>query len=543
MKIGEYLVKEGLIANEQLDEALELQKINDCRLGEVLVDKGVIDDLTLTEMLARLYQLPFMRLKDQHIDQNVLNIISPELMQTYKVLPVKLEGNNLTLATNNPLDVGALQDIQYKCGYTIYPVMASLRDINGTIKEHFDTLLDVNAVNQTKVVQSAETAVTNLVDTIIRKAIKENASDIHLEPQRDNMRVRFRIDGVLYERSPIDKMLERNVLSRIKIISGMDVAESRRPQDGRTSFSNGYEEYDLRIATLPTQIGENMVLRILTKTFVNRDFSTLGMEERDSKVLENLMHRPYGLILVTGPTGAGKTTSLYSMLNKLNQTSKNIISVEEPIEYEIKGINQTSVNNMLGYTFSTSIRHILRHDPDIIMIGEIRDVETAETAIRAALTGHLVLATMHTNTASGAITRLLEMDIEPFLVSSAVCGVMAQRLTRKLCLHCKKSFVPDEAMMESIKKEMGTIEFKELCKATGCEACSYTGFSGREAIYEIVSVNDEIRALILKNATEKELLDAATRNGMKTLKMAGMSKVVEKKTSLEEILHITSIDT
>ena len=542
-KLGEILCNEGLIQQQQLEEILHLQQSDNRRLGELLLDRGLIDESRLTESLSRLHRIPYIQLDKESLDPEVIRLVPFELLQAHRVVPVSVEDQRLMVATNNPLDVSALQEIQVKSGYSVYPVMASAHDIEKTLQEYFDAVQtgkSLKAGNSAVIVDDA--SVINYVDAIIRRAVKEHASDIHFEPQRDAMRVRFRIDGHLYEKETISKELQRNCISRIKIISGLDVAETRRPQDGRCHFKIGNEEYDLRISTLPNINGENMVVRILSTTFANTSFGELGLTAEQVRDVEQLIQRPYGLILLTGPTGAGKTTTLYSMLNQLNEIDRSIVTVEDPVEYELPGINQTATNPHIGYNFAKAIRHILRHDPDIIMIGEIRDKETAEIAIRAALTGHLVLSTMHTNSAVGAITRLLEMDIEPFLISSALAGVLSQRLVRKLCPHCKKTEPGCEEARAKVTHFLPSTKDVTLAKPYGCEACAGTGYHGRIGVFEVLKMDQDLRYLIIKTAGESEIADMAQEKRMKPLAVSGMEKVVEQTTEFHETIRKVLLD-
>jgi type IV pilus assembly protein PilB len=539
LKLGEVLLHEGLIKHHQLVEALSVQEQDSRKLGELLLEKGWVDDEKLTKVLARIFQIPYIRIGDVKIAPAALDLVPYDLIEKYRILPLSVEEHSLTIATNDPLNMAALQEIQYRSGYVINPVMASRADIDEHIQDLAGHFHRTEAVKSKAEHKDQGSSVAQLVESILSNAVKEKASDIHLEPQENCLRVRFRIDGVLYEKAPVPKEVERNVISRIKILSGMDVAETRRPQDGRMSFSRGVVEYDIRISSLPDLLGENLSLRVLTKNFIATSFSDLGMEPRDAEVMLNLINRPYGLILVSGPTGAGKTTTLYSALNTLNDPSRNIISVEDPIEYGLKGINQPAVSHFTGYTFATAIRQILRHDPDVIMVGEIRDVETAEMAIRSALTGHLVFSTIHTNSAAGAVTRLLDMNIEPFLISSAVIGVIAQRLLRKLCPSCKKEYQPDAEMIARLKKMGGKADQISFSRAKGCDQCLGTGYQGRFGIFEVLKVDDVMRAMILKSATEKEIADQAKKNGMADLQMAGLQAALKKMTSIEEALRIT----
>ncbi|MBZ0166589.1 MAG: Flp pilus assembly complex ATPase component TadA, partial [Candidatus Omnitrophica bacterium] len=358
-KLGQILCEEGIIQENQLTEILELQKSDSRRLGELLMDRGLIDPKRLTESLSRLHQFPFVQLNQQPLDPQVVRLVPFELLQAHRVVPISVEDQKLLVATNNPLDVNALQEIQLKSGYSVYPVMASMQDIERTLQEYFDAVQTGKSMKTAQGTTASldDSSVINYVDSIIRRAVKERASDIHFEPQRGVMRVRFRIDGHLYEKESISQELQRNCISRIKIISGLDVAENRRPQDGRCHFNVGKEEYDLRISTLPNINGENMVVRILSTTFANRSFTSLGMSPKQADDISELLDRPYGLILLTGPTGAGKTTTLYSMLNQLNQIDRSIVTVEDPVEYELPGINQTATNPHIGYTFAKAIRH------------------------------------------------------------------------------------------------------------------------------------------------------------------------------------------
>ncbi len=543
LKLGEILLEEGLISHDQLMECLQIQKKDGRLLGEILIAKGLVSDKEISQILARTYQLPYVDLSTTTIDEKVFGIVSHELISKHKVIPIELKGSLLTVATNNPLDVTAFQEIQYMSGLQVKPVIASLPDIIEHLSKYSDSMQAMHAINRGQDTRGESSApVVKLVESIIMKAIQERASDIHIEPQKDSLRVRYRVDGELYEKTPIDKDIERKVISRIKILAGMDVADNRKPQDGRMSVSDRDLHYDIRVSTLPNIYGENMVMRILDKSFTDFSFSSLGMDEHEIKTIKALSLRPYGMILVTGPTGAGKSTTLYSILSSLNEKSTNIITVEDPVEYKLSGVNQTAINNQAGYTFATAIRHILRHDPDIIMVGEIRDIETAEISIRAALTGHLVLSTLHTNTAPGAIMRLLDMSIEPFLIQSAVIGVIAQRLIRRLCPHCKVEYKPSAEVIESIRPYATLPNDLTLAKAQGCEKCFKTGYTGRVAVYESLLVNEAIRNMILKSPSEQELTRLAISRGMKTLRNAGIEKAIRKVTSLEEVMQTTFVE-
>ncbi len=542
LKIGEMLIAQGFITQQQFNAALQIQETDNRKLGEILVAEGFISDQQLSKVLASIYQLPFVNLADIQIAEGVFGVVAVDILEKYKVFPIEQKGITLTVATNNPLDVAALQEIQYMSGFQVKPVLAGLNDIEFHLKKHSEAIHAVRTIKMSKDSGADAAPIIKMVESLVGLAIKERVSDIHLEPMSDHMRVRFRIDGVLYEKTPIPKDMERKVLSRVKILSGLDVADSRRPQDGRMTLPAQYSDYDVRVSTLPDIMGENMVLRLLDKSFTKFSFDSLGMDEAEIDLIKKLVTRPYGMILVTGPTGAGKTTTLYSMLNSLNVSTRNIITVEDPVEYKLAGVNQTAINTRAGYSFATAIRHILRHDPNVIMVGEIRDVETAEIAIRAALTGHLVLSTLHTNTAAGAIMRLLDMNIEPFLIQSAMIAVIAQRLVRRLCPHCKKEYVPSDEVKEGIARYCEVPQGITLASPVGCEQCFRTGFAGRVAVYELLSVNEGIRNLILKSPSEQDITQLAVAKGMKTLRQAGLEKVLKKMTSLEEVMGTTFME-
>jgi len=540
--LGEVLIAEGLINRQQLGSALQIQNNDNRRLGDILVSEGFVSDVQLSQILARIHKLPFVNLADIQIKEEVFAVVAMDLLEQHKVLPIEIKGITLIVATNNPLDVSGLQEIQYMSGLQVKPVIAGREDIETHLKKYSEAIHTVRTIKLVKDSGADSAPIIKMVEALIGMAIKERVSDIHLEPMAQHMRVRFRIDGVLYEKAPVPKDMERKVLSRIKILSGMDVADSRRPQDGRMTLPEQYKNFDVRVSTLPDIMGENMVLRLLDKSFTKFSFDSLGMDEVEIDMIKKLVTRPYGIMLVTGPTGAGKTTTLYSVLNSLNHPTRNIITVEDPVEYKIPGINQTLINTKSGYTFATAIRHILRHDPNVIMIGEIRDVETAEIAIRAALTGHLVLSTLHTNTAAGAIMRLLDMNIEPFLIQSSMIAVIAQRLVRRLCPKCKKEYIPSDEVRESIARYCEVPKDITLASPVGCEQCFQTGFAGRVAVYELLNVNEGIRNLILKAPSEHDITQLAVSKGMKTLRKAGLDKALKKVTSLEEVMGISFME-
>jgi len=558
-KIGEHLIAAGAIDENKLNQALELQKEKQNqgkRLGQILLEKGWITDHQLTATLAKIYQLPIVKLENMEFDKSVLKALPYTLIKEIHVVPISLEGNLLKIAISDPLDLTSLQKLRNSSSYEIQLAIASLTEIKSAIDRTFSpfnsTQQELTKVNKkeprdTLTFDKAEAfagdaPVVRLVKSVIEEAIKERASDIHLEPRQDDVRVRFRIDSILYEKVVVPKHMQSEIISRIKIISGMDISETRKPQDGGMyAKGDNNKEYDIRVSTLPDIYGEKVVLRLLDKTSVIYPLDVIGMPPEEIAIIRSLIFSSYGIILLTGPTGSGKTTTLYSMLNMLNDSTRNIVTVEDPVEYEINGINQTRINVKAGYTFATAIRHILRQDPDIIMIGEIRDQETAEIAIQAALTGHLVLSTLHTNSAAGAITRLINMNIEPFLLSSAIIGIIAQRLMRKVCPHCKKEYTPTPETLASLNDPTIMTPGITLVKGEGCNKCHNLGYHGRTGIFEILTMNEEISNLTLKRASEREINAAALKTGMCTLRQSALKKALAKLTTADEVMRVSAM--
>ncbi len=557
--VGKYLVERGIITEKQLSAALEKQKNINQRLGSILLEEGLVTERHIIEALSHQFNLECIDLEKHTVDKSLVSIFFPEKMREWKIVPVKLEGNMLTVAITDPLDINMLQRLKYLSGYKIIPVLATSEEIESCINKYFgplqhmedamhDVVTEKTAGSQDKEMslqdlQAAvkEAPVVKLVNSIIGEAIKAEASDVHFEPQREKVRVRYRIDGLLYEKFTVPKGLQPPVISRIKIMAGIDIAERRRPQDGRIGLIFGEREYDIRVSTLPDIYGEKVVLRILDKKSIRIDLNALGLDEEERDVVEKLISYPYGIILVTGPTGSGKTTTLYSVLNQLNDTTRNIVTVEDPIEYELEGINQTAVNVRADYTFASGMRHILRQDPDVVMIGEIRDVETAEISIQAALTGHLVFSTLHTNNASSAVIRLLNMNIEPFLISSSVIAVIAQRLVRKVCPHCREEMELSDGIKKDIAGILPDAGEMKFVKGKGCDQCNEIGYHGRTGIYEIMPVTQEIKDLVLRRATEKEISDVAIKQGMRTLQMSGLKKAMNRVTTVEEVMRVAFV--
>lgn len=559
LRLGEILLRQGIIAEDQLYEALEIQKTRKKFLGEILVEKGFISEEVLAQTLAAEYLLAFVDLTKEKIDEKVMRLFSPTILKKYRVFPLRVEKNHLIVATSDPLDILSIQEIGHLAGYVVRPVVATLKQIEQAINKYSGPMqaateaikegiekkrVQESPAAEEKLLKELEVAVheapiVKLVSSIVNEAIEQGASDIHLEPQANGLFVRFRIDGVLYEKMNVPLDFQPAVISRAKIISGMDIAERRVPQDGRISVESRGRKFDVRVSTLPGIYGEKVVLRILDKESILISMDSLGLDENELNLVNRLIGMPYGIILITGPTGSGKTTTLYSILNSLNDATRNIITVEDPVEYELPRIHQTAINVRAGYTFATAIRHILRQDPDIIMLGEIRDLETAEVAIQAAITGHLVLSTLHTNNAPGAITRLVDMNVEPFLISSAVIGIIAQRLVRKLCPYCKKEYVAPEELKRTIADLLppDTGELV-LAKPQSCEKCKNLGYTKRTGIFEILTMSDELRDLTLKKADEVALSKLAISQGMRTVRASGVKKALEKITSLEEVMRV-----
>ena len=565
-RLGDLLVNEGLITQENLQRALVEQKGSNEKLGSILVRLGLIQEDQLIGFLSRQYGIPSITLTQLDIDPDVVKLVPAQIAKKYEVLPVKRTGNALTLAMADPTNVFALDDVAFMTNLQVLPVVAS----QGAIRQAIERLYEPQAsafsdvitalegeVPDVELVEggedvapskvdifelkdaSEEAPVVKLVNLILTDAIRRGASDIHLEPYEKVFRVRYRIDGVLQEMMAPPKRLEAALLSRVKIMSNLDIAERRLPQDGRIKIRYSSREIDLRVSTLPTIFGEKIVMRILDKEVLTLDLAKLGFDDWSMENFKKVIHQPYGMVLITGPTGSGKTTTLYSAVHTINSPDINIMTAEDPVEYNLKGINQVQVNEEIGRTFAAVLRSFLRQDPDVILVGETRDLETAQIAIRAALTGHLVFSTLHTNDAPGTIARLQDMGIPPFLVASSILLVLAQRLARRVCKECREPYEVDEESLTPyghVPQGLGKVT---LYKGKGCQACNFTGMKGRTAIYEVMPISSEMRELILRGANSTELRDLATQQGMKTLRQAGLLKVLEGAATAEEILRVT----
>jgi len=562
-KIGQLLLNNSLITEEQLYQALDVQKKDGGRIGSTLIKLGFITDEGLVQFLSKQYGVPVVNLSADEIDPSIIKFVPYDVVSKYRIFPVSKNGASLTLAMADPSNVFAIDDIKFMTGYNVKPVVASenfigemiarfyeqqseaLQNVMDSISDFSDEGLDLVHETEEDIDVSAlksaveEAPVVKLVNVILSEAITRGASDIHLEPYEKDLRVRYRIDGVLYDVMQPPVKLKAALSSRIKIMSELDISERRLPQDGRIKLKIKNKSVDLRVSTLPTLFGEKIVMRILDKSNLSLELTKLGFEEEALADFHDSIVSPYGMVLVTGPTGSGKTTTLYSALSTVNKIDVNIMTAEDPVEYNLKGINQVHMKEDIGLTFAAALRSFLRQDPDIIMVGEIRDLETAEIAVKAALTGHLVLSTIHTNDAPSTVSRLLNMGIEPFLVSASVLLILAQRLCRRVCQKCKvEEDIPESALLDIgfSKDEINTFK---CYKGTGCQACSGTGYKGRLALYEVMPVKEEIKEMILRGASTSEIKKTAVSLGMKTLRMSGLTKIKEGLTSVEEILRVT----
>jgi type IV pilus assembly protein PilB len=563
-RLGDILVKNNIITSEQLTAALQEQKMSggQSKLGSILVKQGLVKEPDLVSFLSRQYGVPTISLAEYEIDPAVIKIIPAEVVQKYNLVPVNRAGSTLIVAVSDPSNLFAIEDIKFMTSYNVEMVVTAESDIKGAIDKYYDqsaSLADVmdnldmedlelvdtdDEVDLSSLEKATEDApVVKLVNLILMDAIKKKASDIHVEPYEKTFRVRYRIDGVLYEVMKPPMKLKNAITSRIKIMAELDIAERRLPQDGRIKIKlGGGKDMDYRVSCLPTLFGEKIVMRLLDKSNLQTDLTKLGYEPEALAYFQKEIHKPFGMVLVTGPTGSGKTVSLYSALSELNKVTENISTAEDPVEFNFAGINQVQMHEDIGLNFAAALRSFLRQDPDIIMIGEIRDFETAEIAVKAALTGHLVLSTLHTNDAPATINRLLNMGIEPFLVASAVNLITAQRLARRVCGECKeKEDIPVQALIDAGVPADEAPEY--VChKGRGCPVCNNTGYKGRVGFYQVMPMLEPIRELILNGANTAEIKRESMRLGIKTMRQSGLTKVKEGVTSLEEVLRVTVSD-
>jgi type IV pilus assembly protein PilB len=562
-RIGELLVKENLLTKEQLRDARTSAKGSGNRLGAEITKMGLLDESELADFVAKQYGVPSINLDEFEIDRAVIELVPEEVAIKHNVIPVNRAGSTLILATSDPSNIFALDDIKFLTGYNIQAVVASEEAIRRAVDRYYDKTSsledvmgdfddsDIDLIHDSEEVDAAELAkasedapVVKLVNLILTDAVKKTASDIHVEPYEKSFRVRYRIDGVLYEVMKPPMKLKNAITSRMKIMSELDIAERRLPQDGRIKLKLGRgKEMDFRVSVLPTLFGEKIVLRLLDKGNLQLDMTKLGFEQSQLDVFKRTIHLPYGMVLVTGPTGSGKTTTLYSALAELNKTTENLSTAEDPVEFNLAGINQVQMHDEIGLNFAACLRSFLRQDPDIIMVGEIRDFETAEIAIKAALTGHMVLSTLHTNDAPSTVNRLLNMGIEPFLVSSSVNCIVAQRLARRVCADCKEN--DEEVNAEALEEAgMPAEQARSVVpvKGRGCRTCSETGFKGRIALYEVMELREELKEFVLNGASALELKREAVRLGMQTLRKSALQKLAEGTTTLSEVFRVSAAD-
>ncbi|MFO7982948.1 MAG: type IV-A pilus assembly ATPase PilB [Desulfuromonadales bacterium] len=561
-RLGELLVRNNLITEDQLKKALEEQKSSGNRLGSSLVKLEFLSEEELSAFLSRQYGVPSINLGEFEIDPNVIKIVPAEVAQKYQIIPINRAGSTLIVAMSDPSNIFAIDDIKFMTGYNVEVVVSSEVAIRAAIDQYYDqsaSLADVmedlddidleltsdeEDVNVTELEKATEDApVVKLCNLILTDAIKKKASDIHIEPYEKSFRVRYRIDGMLYEVMKPPIKLKSAIISRVKIMAEMDISERRLPQDGRIKIKlPGGKDMDYRVNSLPTLFGEKIVLRLLDKSSLQLDMTKLGYEEKPLEWFKKEIHKPFGMVLVTGPTGSGKTVSLYSALAELNKVTENISTAEDPVEFNFAGINQVQMHEEIGLNFASALRSFLRQDPDIIMIGEIRDFETAEIGVKAALTGHLVLSTLHTNDAPSTINRMLNMGIEPFLVSSAVNLITAQRLGRRLCSECKvPEDIPKQALIDAGVPE-SDLDGTQPMKGEGCPTCNDTGYKGRVGIYQVMPMFEEIREMVLGGANTAEIKHESMRLGVKTMRESALTKMQEGVTSFEEVLRSTISD-
>lgn len=553
MRLGDLLVKQNLLTNAQVEQALRKQKGSGKKIGEVLIEEGFITEDAIIQALKMQLGLEVVEVASMSIPKKIRDLVNSELLKKYLVFPFAFDAKNpniLYVAMADPMDLDAIDDIAIVTDKQVRPYIASTQDIITAIDRWYganETMDQARRFKQEREalkradeeeegVDVSDAPIVKLVRTLIEQAIRQRASDIHIEALEFHVRVRYRIDGVLSEKMIYDNELLPAISTRIKILGGMDISEKRKPQDGRMSMTVDRKEYDLRISSIPTVYGEKIVLRISSKISMSKRKEELGFSKEELKQFEQMLRNPYGILLVTGPTGSGKSTTLYTALSELNDDSVNIVTVEDPVESQMEGINQIQVNIKAGITFASALRSILRQDPDIIMIGEIRDKETANIAVQASITGHLVVSTLHTNNAVGTLNRLADMGIERYLIADAMIGVIAQRLVRTLCPHCKKkrSATIEEKQQLQIEEEKQI----EIYEADGCTQCNYSGYFGRTALFEIMRVNDTMRRLIVNMATSEQLLQCAREHGMVTIRENGRRLILEGVTSLEEVMRV-----
>jgi type IV pilus assembly protein PilB len=544
-RIGDLLVESGVISETQLQQALAQQRESKTRLGDVLITNGYITQQQFIEALEFQLGIPHVQIYRQKIDPKIIQLIPQKLADQHCVMPIRMDGNKLMLAMADPLDYFAIDEVRIATGLRIEPVIASKDELVRAITRYYglqDTIeqisqnLQLKDMDEDHAIQDEDSPVVKTVNQIIVQAVQLGASDIHLDPQDGSFRIRYRVDGVMRTERTLPTNMHAIIAARIKIMANLNVAERRLPQDGRVELEIDFRKVDVRISTLPTIHGEKIVIRVLDLGSSLADITKLAFSPRNEQIFRKSIEMAYGVVLITGPTGSGKSTTLYSSLAHLNKDDVNIITVEDPVEYQLEGVNQVHVNPQTGLTFARGLRAILRQDPNIIMVGEIRDTETAEISIRAAMTGHLVLSTLHTNNAVNSITRLIDMGVEPFLVSSSVHCIVAQRLVRRICPHCSQSYTPIDKELEMLA-EYG-IRTDRLHKGAGCAECGRTGYKGRLAIHEVLVIDNELRALIIDKRSDNEYYEHALKQGMVPIMLDGLQKAVDGQTTITEVFRV-----
>jgi type II secretion system protein E len=558
--LRQLLQQTGLLTDTQISEALSNQPTAAQPLVATLVKSGVVSEEKLLQELAKALRLPFTRITEKEIDAVARQKVPTKVVFQHNVMPMRADNGTLLVATSDPFNLTMLESVRLVTKSRVQVALSTEADIAKALKRYYgvgaetlDELLQKNVLDIDEIAEvikddlesgDQEASVVKFVNQIIGEAYKERATDIHMEPMESDLRIRYRVDGELHQ-TPVPPHLKRfqaAIISRIKVMANMDIAERRLPQDGRINVRSSGAEIDVRVSTIPTAYGESVSLRLLTRSSIFLGLESLGLNKTDETNIRKLISLPHGIILVTGPTGSGKSTSLYAFLSTINSIDQRIITIEEPVEYELPGVNQISVKSEIGLTFASGLRHILRQDPDVIMVGEVRDLETAEIAIRAALTGHLVFSTLHTNDAPGAITRLIDMGIEPFLVSSSVEALIAQRLIRTNCKACKEEYKPGEEFLREVGFREAEIGRTKFYRGRGCEECRFTGFKGRSAIYELLVLSEALRPLIIERASSSAIKQAAVARGMRTLRDDGWEKVRLGLTTVEEVARVTQED-
>ncbi len=558
-RLGDLLVREGLITRDQLQAALTEQRNTGMRLGYTLVKLGIVEETEITKMLARQYRMPAVDLARFEVDPRIVKLVPAEVAVRHTVLPLKREGRTLTVAMSDPTNMTVVDDLKFITRYDIFPVIAGEYTLRTAIERYYEQtdaqlqtiLKDITDEEDLEVIEEEEdedapaqiaddAPVVKLINGILTDAVKRGASDIHIEPFEKELRVRYRIDGALQEVMKPPLKLRAALTSRVKIMSNLNIAERRVPQDGRIKLKMGKRVIDFRVSTLPVIFGEKIVLRILDKGNLTLDLTKFGFEPKAEHDLMRAILNPYGMVLVTGPTGSGKTTTLYSALQRINTIEVNIMTAEDPVEYNLHGINQVLVRTEIGMTFAAALRAFLRQDPNIVMVGEIRDIETGSIAIKAALTGHLVLSTLHTNDAPSTVTRMIDMGIEPFNVASAVNLIVAQRLVRRICTECKLEYKYNAEELHALGISEAEAKGITFYKGEGCDVCGETGYKGRQGLYEVMAMSPELRRMVLRGASTAELKDRAVEEGMLTLRTDGIVKVKRGITTLEEVVKETA---